>query len=130
MVEEETNKMKQEAIQQYGAGQDLDLSQLPSELFKDQAESRVKTGLLFAAIIKGNKLTADQAKVDEKIQEMAATYESPEEVVAMYSKPENRSQVEAFVLEEQVVEFILSQVKVKNKKMSYEDAVQAASPRQ
>jgi len=130
MVEEETNKMKQEAIQQYGAGQDLDLSQLPSELFKGQAESRVKTGLLFAAIIKGNELKADQEKVDEKIQEIASTYESPEEVVALYAKPEHRSQVEAFVLEEQVVDFVLSQVKVKNKKMSYEDAVKAASPRQ
>jgi trigger factor len=130
MIEEETNKMKQEAIQQYGAGQDLDLSQLPSELFKDQAESRVKTGLLFAAIIKGNELKADQEKVDEKIQEIASTYESPDEVLALYDKPEHRSQVEAFVLEEQVVDFVLSQVKVKNKKMSYEDAVKAASPRQ
>jgi trigger factor len=130
MIEEETNKMKQEAIQQYGAGQDLDLSQLPSELFKDQAESRVKTGLLFAAIIKGNELKADQEKVDEKIQEIASTYESPDEVLALYAKPEHRSQVEAFVLEEQVVDFVLSQVKVKNKKMSYEDAVKAASPRQ
>ena len=122
--------MKHEELQQYGACQDLVLSHLPSELFKDQAESRVKTGLLFAAIIKGNELKADQEKVDEKIQEIASTYESPDEVLALYAKPEHRSQVEAFVLEEQVVDFVLSQVKVKNKKMSYEDAVKAASPRQ
>ncbi|MDX1452630.1 MAG: trigger factor, partial [Oleiphilaceae bacterium] len=49
MLEQEINKMKQEAVQQFGGGQQMDLSQLPSELFKDQAESRVKTGLLFAA---------------------------------------------------------------------------------
>ncbi|TNC80545.1 MAG: trigger factor [Oleiphilus sp.] len=127
MLEQEINKMKQEAIQQYGGGQQMDLSQLPSEMFQDQAESRVKTGLLFASIIKNNELKADQDKVEEKIQEIASTYESPEEVVALYQKPEHRGQIEAFVLEEQVVDFVISNVKVKKKKMSYEDAVQSAS---
>ena len=127
MVEQEINKMKQEAIQQYGGGQQMDLSQLPSEMFKDQAETRVKTGLLFASIIKENELKPDAEQVEEKIQEIASTYESPEEVVALYQKPEHRGQIEAFVLEEQVVDFVLSKVKVKKKKMSYEDAVQSAS---
>lgn len=126
MVEEEINKMKQEAIQQFGGGQDMDLSQLPSELFKDQAETRVKTGLLFAALIKNNELTADAEQVESKIEEIAATYETPDEVREWYGKQENRAQIEALVAEEGVVDFILDQVKVKKKKMSYEDAVKAA----
>lgn len=123
MVEQEINRMKQEAVQQFGGGQQLDPSKLPSELFKDQAESRVKTGLIFAAIVKGNDLKADAAKVDAKIQELATAYESPEEVVEYYSQPDNRAQVEAVVLEDAVVELVTSKAKVKKQKMSYQDAV-------
>jgi len=130
MVEEEINKMKQEAMKQFGGGQQMDPAQLPSELFQDQAETRVKTGLLFAALVKSNEITADAEAVDAKIQEMAASYESPDEVVAFYSQAENRAQIEAFVIEEAVVELVSSQAKVKKAKMSYEDAVKPAEQKQ
>jgi trigger factor len=128
MVEEEINRMKQEALQQFGGGQQLDVSQLPSELFKDQAEQRVKTGLLFAAVVKENELKPDAEAVDAKIQEIAGSYETPEEVVEFYNKPENRSQVEAVVVEDAVVELVKSKAKGKKVKMSYEDAVKPATP--
>jgi trigger factor len=126
MVAQEIDTMKREAMQQFGGGQDMDLSQLPNELFQEQAQARVKTGLLFAAIVKLNDLKADPVKVEEKIQEIAATYETPDEVVAHYSKPENRSQVEAVIVEDAVVELVSAKAKVKKKKMSYEEAVKAA----
>lgn len=127
MVGQEIDRMKQEALQQFGGGQQLDASKLPDELFKDQAESRVKTGLIFAAIVKGNDLKADADKVEAKIQELASAYESPEEVIAHYSQPENKAQVEAVVLEDAVVELVTSKAKVKKVKMSYEDAVKPES---
>ena len=130
MVEQEINRMKQEALQQFGGGAQLDVSQLPSELFKDQAEQRVKTGLLFAAVVKENELTPDAEAVDAKIQEIAGSYESPDEVIAFYNQPENRSQVEAAVVEDAVVELVKSKAKGKKVKMSYEDAVKAAAPKQ
>jgi len=129
MLDEEINKMKQEAISQFGGDQKMDLSQLPSELFKDQAETRIKTGLLFAALVKENELAADAEKVDAKIQELAVSYESPEEVISWYGKPENRAQIEALVVEESVVDLVVSKAKVKKKKMSYEDAVKPAEPK-
>jgi trigger factor len=127
MVEQEINRMKQEAVRQFGGGQQLDPSKLPSELFKDQAETRVKTGLIFAAIVKGNDLKAEADKVDAKIQELASAYESPEEVVEFYSQKENRAQVEAVVLEDAVVDLVCSKAKVKKVKMSYEEAVKPES---
>lgn len=127
MIAQEIDAMKREAVQQFGGGQDMDLSQLPNELFSEQATNRVKTGLLFAAIVKENDIKPDAAKVDEKIQEIASTYETPDEVVTHYNKPENRSQVEAVIVEDAVVELLLDKAKVKKKKMSYQEAVQAAS---
>jgi trigger factor len=126
MIEQEIEKIKREAIQQFGGGQDMDLSQLPSELFQDQAMSRVKTGLLFAGIVKLNEIKADVKEVEAKIQEIASTYESPAEVIEFYAQDENRQQIAAAVAEEAVVDLVVSSAKVKKKKMSYEDAVRPA----
>jgi trigger factor len=129
MVDEEINRMKQEAMQQFGGGAQLDPAQLPNELFQDQATQRVKTGLLFAAVVKDNEIVADAAAVDAKIQEIAESYETPAEVIEFYGKQENRAQVEAVVVEDAVVELVKSKAKGKKVKMSYEDAVKPAAPK-
>ena len=80
-------------------------------------------------MVTANELTADQGAVDAKIQEIAGSYETPDEVVEFYSKPENRSQVEAVVVEDAVVELVKGKAKGKKVKMSYEDAVKPAAPK-
>ncbi|HTN33719.1 MAG TPA: trigger factor [Marinobacter sp.] len=125
LVDQEIDRLRQDAVQRFG-GQ-VDFQQLPKEIFQDQAERRVKTGLLFQEVVKKNDLKADPAKVDEKIQEIASTYEEPEEVIAHFNNnPDQKSQIESSVLEDSVVDYVLGQAKVKDKKVKYEDAVKAA----
>jgi trigger factor len=127
LVDQEIDRLRQDAAQRFG-GQ-VDFQQLPKEIFEDQAKRRVKTGLLFQEVVKKNDLKADPAKVEEKIQEIASTYEQPEEVVAHFNNnPDQKSQIEAAVLEDAVVECVLAQAKVKETKMKYEDAVKAGQP--
>lgn len=127
LVDQEIDRLRQDAAQRFG-GQ-VDFQQLPKEIFEDQAKRRVKTGLLFQEVVKKYDLKADPAKVEEKIQEIASTYEQPEEVVAYFNNnPDQKSQIEAAVLEDAVVECVLAQAKVKEKKMKYEDAVKAGQP--
>lgn len=122
LVDQEIDRMKQEAVQQFG-GQ-MDPSQLPSELFQDQAVKRVKTGLLFQEVLKKEELKAEDSEVDAKIQEIASTYQDPDEVIQHYnSNPEQKQQVESAVLEDKVVDKVLENAKVKEKKYKYEDAV-------
>lgn len=124
LVDQEIDRLRQDAVQRFG-GQ-VDFQQLPKEIFDEQARRRVKTGLLFQEVVKQNDLKADAAKVDEKIQEIASTYEQPEEVVAHFnSSPEQKQQIESSVLEDAVVDLILGQAKVKEKKLKYEEAIQA-----
>ena len=86
----------------------------------------MKTGLLFQEVVKKNDLKADDAKVEEKIQEIASTYEQPDEVIAHFSSnPDQKAQVESSVLEDAVVDHVLAQAKVTEKKMKYEEAVAA-----
>tara|TARA_R110002110_G_scaffold103814_8_gene262274 strand:+ start:310 stop:1614 length:1305 start_codon:yes stop_codon:yes gene_type:complete len=127
LADQEIDRLRQEAVQRFG-GQ-MDFQQLPKEIFQEQAERRVKTGLLFQEVVKANDLKVDPAKVDEKIQEIASTYEQPEEVIAHFSgNPEQKSQIESSVLEDQVVDHVLSQAKVTEKKVKYEEAIQAGQP--
>ncbi|GAA3584934.1 MAG: trigger factor [Pseudomonadales bacterium] len=127
LIDQEIDRLRQDAVQRFG-GQ-VDFQQLPKELFEEQANRRVKTGLLFQEVIKSKDLKADDAKVEEKIQEIASTYEQPEEVVAHFqNNAEQKSQIESVVLEDAVVDLVLEQAKVKEKKMKYEDAVKAGQP--
>lgn len=124
LVDQEVDRLRQDAVKRFG-GQ-MDFQQLPKEIFEEQATRRVKTGLLFQEVVKKNELTADAEKVEEKIQEIASTYEQPEEVIAHFnSSPEEKSQIESTVLEDAVVEYVLGQAQVTEKAMKYEEAIQA-----
>ena len=124
LIDQEIDRLRQDAVQRFG-GQ-VDFQQLPKEIFEEQAKRRVKTGLLFQEVVKKNELTADAEKVQEKIQEIASTYEQPEEVIEHFnSSEEQKTQIESTVLEDAVVEYVLGQVQVTEKAMKYEEAIQA-----
>ncbi|SFR48874.1 trigger factor [Marinobacter daqiaonensis] len=129
LVDQEIDRLRNDAVQRFG-GQ-MDPQQLPKEIFEEQAKRRVKTGLLFQEIVKANDLKADPEKVDEKIREIASTYEQPEEVITHFnSNPDQKAQIESVVLEDTVVDFVLDKAKVKEKKAKYDEVIQAAQQQQ
>lgn len=131
LVDQEIGRMQQQAVQQFGGGQQMDASMLPRELFADQAEKRVKLGLLINAAVEKFSVKADQEKVDALIEDMASTYQDPEQVKEYYkNNQEQLSQLEALAVEEQVVEELLAQAKVSEKESSYEEIVKAANSAQ
>ena len=78
-------------------------------MFADQAERRVKLGLVVAEMISQFELTAEPAKVREAIEDIASTYQDPEEVINWYySENEQLAGIESRVLEDAVVEKLLS----------------------
>ena len=100
---------------------------LPRELFTEQASKRVKLGLLLSEVIKINDIKADDAKVEERIQEFAQTYQAPEEVINWYkSNPAERSKIESVVLEDQLVDFVLEKAKVTETSLSFEELMAPA----
>lgn len=131
LVEQEVNRMRQEAVQRFGGdgAVKLDPSMLPAEMFSEQAEKRVKLGLIVNSIVETNKLVPDTDKVRETIESLAASYEQPEQVVSYYYNNEAQlSQVQNMVLEEQIVDFVLAKAVVTDKVMPYEAAVKKAEP--
>ena len=124
LVANEITQLKQQMVQQFGGGQQFDLSMLPDDMFKAKAERRAALGVIVSEVVKAESLVPDETQVRARIDEIASTYEQPAEVVDYYySKPELLSSVEAVVLEEQVTELVLSKCKLKEEKLGYEDAV-------
>ena len=124
LIDQEVNRMRQEAVQQFGGGTQFDPSMLPAEMFTEQAQKRVKIGLIVSSIVDKNSLEADAETVRETIEDMASTYQEPEEVINYYFNNEQQlSQIQNMVLEGQIVDFVLESAKVTDKSVSYEEAV-------
>ena len=124
LVANEIIQLKKQMIQQFGGGQEIDLNMLPDDMFKDKAKRRASLGVIVSEVVKVESLSPNEDQVRARVDEIASTYEQPSEVVDYYySKPELLSSVEAVVLEDQVTELVLSKGKIKEEKLSYEDAV-------
>jgi len=129
LVDSEIDRMRHEAIQQFGGQQQIDPSILPAEMFQEQASKRVVLGLLVNAIVEQNALTADAELVKEKITDMASSYEEPEQVINYYySNEEQLNQIQNLVLEEKVIETIVAQAKVTTEPMGYDEAIKPVQP--
>ena len=129
LVTEELGRLKQQAMQQFGGGNEkLDPSILPDEMFQDQADKRVKIGLLAAEIIQQNEFKADEDKVKALVEEMAQGYQDPQEFIDHYmNNAEQRSQLEGVVLEDQVVEHLLAAASITEVAVDYKTAVEPES---
>jgi len=98
----------------------------PIENFSEAAERRVRLGLLLRQVIADNDLKADEALVRERVEEMCASYENSAEMVEMYmSNPQVRQQIEPMVVEQLAVDWLLENGKVKTRKISFKDYMNA-----
>jgi trigger factor len=101
---------------------DAEKAPIPAEMFKPQAERRVRLGLTVAELVKANGLHAKPEQLQAHIQELSQSYEQPAQVVAWYMSDRQRmAEVEAVVIEGNVSDFILSKAKVTDKPMSFEE---------
>jgi trigger factor len=129
VVKEEAQGMAAQILSQQGQQQpDRAIVETIAEQFTDQAEKRVRAGLLMGALAQQNEIQVDATKVRETIDTIASTYEQPEEVVNLYySNEQALQQVQSTVLEQQVVDWALENAKVTPKAMSFQDVIKGAS---
>ena len=130
LVDGEIDNLRRQAVMQFaGPDSDMDPNALPKEMFTDQADRRVKIGLLMQEVIKVNELEADEARVRETLEEMAETSQDPQQVIDWYmGNEEMLGQIKGLVLEEQVVDKLLATAKVSEVSVSYEDAIKPEQP--
>lgn len=129
LIDQEIERLKQEAIQQFGGQANIDASMLPSEMFTSQAEKRVALGLLVNAIVEQHELKVDDDRVKTMIHDMASSYEEPEQVINFYyNNQQQLGQIQNLVLEDQVIDLIVEGAKVTDVEQPYEEAIKPAAP--
>lgn len=105
---------------------DAETTPIPEEIFKPQAEKRVRLGLVVAELVRANNLQAKPEQLQAHIEEMAQSYERPAEVVRWYLSDRDRmAEVEAVVIENNVTEFVLSRAKVTDQTLPFDELMSA-----
>ncbi len=102
--------------------QDADKVEIPADLFRPQAERRVRLGLVVTELVRTHGLQAKSEQIRAHIEELAASYEQPADVIRWYTGDNRRmAEVEAVVLENNVAEFVLSRASITDKFVSFEE---------
>jgi trigger factor len=128
MVQSEIQRMIQSAradLKKRGV-KDADRAEIPDDIFRPQAERRVRLGLVVSELVRLNNLQAKPDQLQAHLEDLAQSYEKPAEVVNYYLSDRQRmAEVEAVVIENNVTDFILSKVKLIEKKLPFEELMAA-----
>jgi trigger factor len=116
MIEGARAELKQRGIK------DADKTPIPDEVFRPQAERRVRLGLIVGELVRANDLQAKPEQVKAHIDELSASYEKPADVARWYFSDNRRlAEVEAVVMESNVVDFVLGKAKVVDQAIAFDE---------
>lgn len=116
MVEGARADLKQRGIK------DADKAPIPDDIFRPQAEKRVRLGLVVAELTRSNDLFPKTEQVKAHVEELASSYEKPQDVVRWYFSDEKRmAEVESVVIENNVTNFVLGKAKIVEKSVSFDE---------
>jgi trigger factor len=121
---EEMHALQREAMQRMNIE---DAEQAPAlSNFSEAAEKRVALGLLLRQVIVDKELSADEAMIKARVEELCAGYENADDMVNMYlSNPQVMQQIEPMVIEQQAIDWIIENGKSKAKKISFKEYMDA-----
>ena len=95
---------------------------LPPDLFVERATRRLKLYLVVTELVRRNGLQAKPEQVRKVIEEHAESYEQPAELVRWYyADPSRVREVEALVMEDNVVEWAMGKMRVTDTPTPFED---------
>jgi trigger factor len=115
LAEQARNDLRQRGMQ-------VNDAPFPADLFTAQAERRVRLGLILAELVEKHNLRAKPEQVRAHIESAAQSYENPAEVIGWYFNDKSRlADVEALVLEDNVVSWVLQNATVSPKSVSFDE---------
>lgn len=130
LIEREAKRIHDE-LHPHHAGKEHHHSDAEMASFNDAAKRNVALGLLIAKMIKQHNILPDNQRIEAQIKQLASIYENPEEVAKWYaSNKKAKAEVEMQVLEEQLVEKLLTNVQVNETMMSYNELIAMLNNRQ
>jgi trigger factor len=120
MLEEQIRELQAQTARRMGA---QDAQQLPPRAsFEASARKRVALGLLLSEIVRAQGLKVDRARVEQRLDAVAASHPDPQEARRQYlASREAMEQLESSALEDQALDWALTQVKVADQPSTFRD---------
>ena len=120
MLEEQIGEMQAQTARRFGA---QDPQQAPGrEAFEPGARKRVVLGLLLSEIVRAQGLKVDRARVEQRLEALIAAHPDPQEARRQYlASREAMQQIESSALEDQALDWALTQVKVVDRPSSFRE---------
>jgi len=95
---------------------------LPPDLFVERATRRLKLFLIVTELVRRHDLQPRPEQVRKVIEEHAESYEQPDQLVRWYYSDRSRlAEVEALVMEDNVVEWAMGKMKVEDTATPFDD---------
>lgn len=95
---------------------------LPTELFSERAQKRVKLGLALSELVKQHGLEAKPEQVKALVEDYAKSFDQPEQVVRWYAAdPARMQEVANLALEDNVVAWVHAHAKVTDKTVGFDE---------
>ncbi len=111
LVDEQVRDLQVQVLRRMGV-QKIDQAP-PREPYEEPARKRVALGLIMGEIVRANGIKVDRGRVERRLQAAAASHPDPEAVRRQYLQSrEAMGQLETAALEDQALDWVLSQVKV------------------
>lgn len=124
LIDEESGHLQQQMASQANLQSNMTL---PKELFEEEARRRVGLGLIIGEVVKSAEIKVDPAQVKAKIEEIASTYDDPKQVIDHYKQnPQLMSSIEALVMEQMVVDWVVDQAKISDVDSNFEEVMNPA----
>jgi trigger factor len=120
LIEEQIRELQVQMLRRMGVQQ---IEQLPPrEPYEEPARKRVALGLLIGEIVRAQSLQLDRARVEQRLNAVAASHPDPENVRRQYLQSRAAmEQLESAALEDQALDWALSQIKVIDKPSSFRE---------
>jgi trigger factor len=122
LVDEQVSELQAQMLRRAGVQDASKVPALPREPYEESARKRVALGLLIGEIVQAQQMRVDRSRVEERLNAVAGAYADPDAVRRQYLQSrEAMAQLESAALEDQAIDWMLSQVKISDKAADFKD---------
>ncbi len=123
MVDQQVQELQIDMLRRAGIRDLKDVKELPPrEPFEEPARRRVALGLILGEILRSENIKLDRQRVQARLNEMAAAYPNADEMRRAYlQNADAMRQIEAGVLEDQAIEWVLERAAVTEKASNFRE---------
>jgi trigger factor len=122
LIDEQVSELQAQMLRRAGVQDPSSIPPMPREPYEEPARKRVALGLLIGEVVRAQQIRVDRSRVEERLDAVAGAYPDPDTVRRQYLQSrEAMAQLESAALEDQAIDWMLSQVRIEDKPADFRE---------